>query len=242
MQFYSEANNNDLCSYANREVGLSISDVTRFTLVDKTAFANEALRIIRSVIGKVSGGWVYDDKNQTDFPEYSTTLTSGQKDYSLPTAGSSIIAVSIKQNGTSDYKKLTPITIEQILDTGNSELDFQSTNSEPIYYSLIGGSIKLYPTPNYTQASSLIIQMDRDISSFAITDTTKVPGIDNSYHEAIGVYMALKYAKINQMDRRADLEKDWFTWLSLIESDYSRKFREMFPPRMTVNDAVQEFI
>lgn len=239
MQFNSNATNQDLCSYANRLVGLPASNTDEFSLVDKTLFANEAQRIIWSVIHDSYGGWIFDDKNNTDFPEATTTLTSGQQDYALPSDTSFVMGVAVK-NQSGDWHDLMPLTLEQIKDHEN-ETEFQSTNGEPKYYRLISNSVKTYPASNYTQSASLKVYYVRDISGFATTDTTKTPGFDTVHHEAVAVYMALQHARINQISNKNDLENQWSTHLARIRTDFSNRFKELFPPRLTVRDATQEY-
>lgn len=216
---------------------LAKSNSVSFPISQKVLFANEASRFIWSWIFKVYGGWIYDDKNNTDYAEATTTLTSGQSDYPIPTDASSVIRVEVKDIG-GNWTRLQPITLEQI---DGAEGEFLDTNSVPTYYRMTANSIKIYPASNFTQSASLKLFFTRDISGFSTTDTTKTPGFDTLYHEAIPVFMAWRYAQINQLGSKNDLEKDWLLYQQRIEGDYSRRFRDLFPPRISVRDATQEF-
>ena len=64
------------------------------------------------------------------------------------------------------------------------------------------------------------------------TDTTKTPGFDVQYHEAIPVFMAFRYAQRHQLPNKIDLEKDWFMYLDRIKKDYTKRYAELFPARI----------
>lgn len=210
--------------------------------------ANRGMREINSWIFEAYGGWIYDDKNQTDLPEATTILTSGKDIYTLPVGDEYLRGVSIKDaNGI--WTKLKPITLEQIQE-GGAEDEFYNVDGVPEYYRAVGNTIQLYPASNWTQADSLKVYISRDISSFVTTDTTKAPGFDNRFHEAIAVFMALQYAKINQMVVKTDLQRDWDGneevtgkeggYKKMIKSYYKKKFCEMFPPKMMVRDTFKD--
>ena len=235
MQYNSNATNQDICSMADRLVK---SNTVSFPLIDKTLYANEGCRFIQSWIHEAYGGWVYDDSNNTDFPEATTALVSGQQDYAVPTDTSLIQGFAIKQTDGTWYR-LFPLTLERIEDI-QAEPEFMKTNSTPRYYRISSGQVKLYPTPNYSQSASLKVFYTRDISGFITSDTTKTPGFDIQYHEAVPTYMALQYARINTLPSAKSLEEQWQRYEVRIKNDYSRKLAQLFPPRITVRDAVRD--
>ena len=237
MQFSGSSSGQDIITLAEK---LTKSNSTSFPIAEKTLYANQAVKIIQTWIHQAYGGWLYDDSNYTDFPEATTTLTSGQVDYSLPIESNQIVGISIKQaDGT--WYPLQPITLEQIQDKGISESQFYSTVSSPQYYRLLAKSIKIYPASNYTLAAGIKLYESREASLFATTDTTKVPGFDAQFHEAVPTYMALQYATINGLTNQVALQNAWTLYEQRIKQEYGRRFAEMFPPRMTVRDAVREF-
>lgn len=236
MQYNSQSEEQDIVTMSEKLVS---ANSVSFPIKEKTLYANQACRLIWSWIHEAYGGWMYDDNNNTDFPEATTTLNADQADYALPTEASFINGVSIKDEG-GIWHKLQPITLEQIQDI-ESESEFMKTSSIPLYYRMLAKSIKLYPAPNYTQAASLKIHETREISGFSITDTTKKPGFDSQYHEAVPTYMALQYAKINGLSNKNDLMNDWLVYEKIIKSDYRRRFAELFPARITVRDITRDY-
>lgn len=244
MQYNSQSQSQDIVTMADRLVK---TDVNSFPLIDKTLYANEAMRHIWSWIYQSYGGWIYDDKNHTDFPEATSNIVSGQRDYALPTNLAGIYGVECLINGV--WTKLEPITLEQIQQF-DSENNFLSSNGNPRFYRPLSSSIKLYPTPNFSTSLALRVLYNRDVSAFVTDDTSKSPGFDTLYHEAVPTYMALRYAKVNSLANTKDLQIDWDGdedrtgreggYKKRIKRDYGQRFKEMFPARITVMDATQE--
>lgn len=236
MQYNGHTTSQDICSFAD---ALAKSNDTSFPLARKTIFANEAQRFIWSWIFQAYGGWMYDDSNQTDLPEATATLTANQSFYTLPTGAGSIFRVAY-MDANSVWTDLKPLPIETIPE---AESEFEDTaTTSPIYYRPVANGFKIYPVSDTTRASALRVWLNRDIVSFTTTDTTAVPGFDQQYHEAVAVYMALQYARINQLPVKNDLERQWLLYEDRIKKDYSQRFRQMFPARFKVRDAVQEYI
>ena len=247
MQYNSDSNGLDIVTMAEKKCQ---ANSVSFPIKDKTLYANEGSKIIWSWIHEAYGGWSFDDSNNTDFPEPTIALNQDQADYSMPIDGDFITGVSVKNTGGT-WQELSPITLEQIQDKGISEAEFLKISGQPRYYRLLANSIKIYPAPNYTQSASLKLYYDRDILLFTTTDTTKKPGWATPYHEALPTFMALQHSKVNDLKVKDSLQEEWDGnetktgreggWKKRIKSDYSRRFREMFPTRITVRDSVREF-
>lgn len=246
MQYNSNVSGQDIVTLSEKR---SLSNSVSFPIAEKTLYANEGSKIIWGWIQDAYAGWDYDDSNQTDFPAATTPLNSGQGDYALPTDADYITGVSIKNPGNVWYP-LEKITLEQIQDRGFSEAQFMSVAATPTYYRLTANSIKIYPPANYTQAASLKIWENREILLFTPTDTSKTPGWATAYHEALATFMALQFAKNNTTPQLLQLQKDWDGnedvtgkeggYKKAIKRYYSRRFAEMFPPRITVRDYTRE--
>lgn len=236
MQYNSHATGQDIVTMADT---LAKSNSNSFPLATKTLFANEALRMIWSWIYQVYGGWIYDDSNQTGLPELTATLTADQQFYSLPTGSGPLFRVAYKDSA-GVWTDLRPLALENIPET---ESEFENVSSSaPIYYRPVANGFKIYPASDTTRASALRIWIKRDGVSFASTDTTAVPGFDQMYHEAVPTYMALQYARVNQLAVKNDLETQWLRYEDRIKKDYSQRFRELFPARFKTRDIVQEYI
>lgn len=205
-----------------------------------TGYVNQWNRKVWHWIFEAYGGWQYDDANQTDLPAASATLTANQTTYALPLGALSVRGVEVKDTG-GVWQTLTGITEEQIRER-QALGEFFKTPSSPLFYQLVGQTVRIFPASNYTQTASFKVFFDRGSVAFASTDTTATPGFVSEYHDILPIGAALEYLKIKvpgsptlpqlRLDTQ-ELEKN-------IKTYYQRKFAEMFPPRITVRDSLRE--
>lgn len=246
MQFTSHATNQDITSYVDDVLG---TNSTSFPITSKVRFANEGLNIVSSWIDSVYGGWIRGDTNLTELPELTTQLESGQSFYALEASSGRLFGVSYKDtNG--DWFTLKPITLEEIMRTGD-EAEFEPTNGKPIYYRPLANGFKIYPASNFTQADSLKIFVDEDVSRFATTDTTKEPGFPPQFHEAIPTYIILQYAEKNNLETLAkkyrrkwsnDSDRDYPEGFEQrIKKFYKERFKQNFPQRIIIRDVINQY-
>lgn len=236
MQFNSHATGQDIVSLSNT---LCRQSNTTFPLAAKTLHANAAGRLILGEIHDAYGGWRYDDRNQTDLPVATSNLVSGQSNYALPNDSVGLAAVFVQNENDSEWTKLDPLAFEEI---PGAEPDFEDTDANPRYYRVLNNSLILYPASSYSKASALQIEYDRDISAFATTDTTKSPGFDPMFHEAIPCYVALQFAKTNQLPMKDELAADWENWLAKIRAHYARKWRDQYPARFKSRLPINDYL
>lgn len=165
---------------------------------------------IASLIMHSDVRWEYDDANRADLPIATTTVTSGQQDYSLPTSHLRVFRAEIKDsNGV--WRKLQPL---DKFDEPDEALSYRTANESgvPDQYDLVGNSVFLYPVPNYTQAASLKIYFQRGALKYDYTAnsnagqftdgtgsgaTTDTPGFSELYHSLIADWAAYNYAVDN---------------------------------------------
>lgn len=238
MQYNSHLTNQDIVTLADK---FCKSNSTSFPLVEKTLYANLGNRIILTEIFDAYGGWKYDDRNNTDFPISTANLVSGQDDYALPLDLSWLEKVYVQNENDDDWEELKPISHENIED----EPDFMDTDSTPTYYRVIGNSIKIYPASSYSKTGGIMIEYSRDISGFDTTDTTKTPGFDRQFHEAIPVYMAYQYELANHITSptgKIPHEDAWTDILARIKRHYTQKFKQLFPTRVKINNPINEYL
>jgi hypothetical protein len=238
MQYNSHATNQDCVSMLNDLTGM---DNNVYSLEAKTRDMNRANRTIWTWIHEAYGGWTYDDKNNTsDFPSATAAVVANQQDYSVPSEALTVIGVEIKNTGGT-WQKLTPLTVEQIQDV-QAEAEFMKTASQPQYYRVVANSVKLYPATSYSQAASIRVIYDRETSSFATTDTTKTPGFDSVFHEAVPVGAAYFFSSYKTIPQAQNLASQWLDYEKRIKQHYSSRFKQMFPPRITARDVVTEYM
>lgn len=211
----------------SRTFDLVQTNDTNYTDAALSRAVNEAIRRVGSLILRHDRRWQYDDSNNTDLPVATTTITSAQQDYALATAHLSIDRVElkdssgrwrrlvpfdqqdIKRNATSPnygtsglisgFNQNTALAVGETTRTGA----YQEANGIPKEYDLIGSSVFLYPTPNFTQAASLKVYFTREPKMFDYSDdkfeddtgsAASVPGFNSLFHDLIPLWAAYDYA------------------------------------------------
>lgn len=249
MQYNSDSDGQDIVSLVG---DLTNTDTTQYPLKAITRAVNKWAKIVWTWIFEAYGGWLYDDANNTtDFPCARTTLTSGQVDYSIPPTALFIRGVEIKNAGGVWYP-LEKLTEEQIRDHVFAEAQFLSTPAQPQYYTPYANSFKIYPASNYTQAASVRVSFARGSTNFASTDTTKIPGFANQFHEVLAVGAAYEFAHRKGLENTQELNQQLYGhftrsglipnsgYMDRIKNFYMMRYQEMFPSQITVRDYVRE--
>lgn len=159
-----------------------------------TAFVNQSLSEVWSIVFRNSNGWIYDDSNQTDLPQGTQTLTSGTSKYALPSGALTVRRVEVKDS-SGMYYELRPKQLESIK-VGVDE--YFETDGTPIEYRLVGSTLEMFPGPNYTASAGLKVYFDRGSVAFATSDTTKTPGFSPEFHDIIPTKASIKWMRINK--------------------------------------------
>lgn len=183
----------------NKVYFLTKTNSSSFLAADMLILINNAYERVASLIIQADGRWQFDDSNYTDLPIATTTITSGQQDYSLATTHLNISRIEVKDS-TGAWHLLTPIDKADVYD--QSITDFMATDGVPQYYDKFGNTIMLYPTPNYTQTASIKIFFERGPDNFTsaqVTTGTKVPGFNSLYHDIIPLWVSYEYAYSNSL-------------------------------------------
>ncbi len=162
--------------------------------VDLNAALNNALERVVQIINAADSRWQWDDNNQTDLPIATTTIMSGQKDYSLSTAHLSIDRVEV-QDAASNWRLLKAIDQHDVRYTALAQ--YYATNGTPLEYDKLGSSVFLYPTPNYTLAAALKIYFTR--GPVALASASDVPGFNSLFHDLLAYQVAYEYAISNEL-------------------------------------------
>ncbi len=172
------------------------TNVDSYPAADMLIAINNAYERVSSIIMLADKRWQWDDSNQTDLPIATTQVNADQKDYSLATSHLKIARARIKNAGGT-WSILIPIDPSD----ADYELIMDSTSTGiPTHYDKTGISVKLGPTPNYTQAASLEVTFQRApvlFTSAEVTTGTKQPGFNSLYHDLIPLWVAYNYALDN---------------------------------------------
>jgi hypothetical protein len=161
---------------------------------DKIRNMNVAYQQVATDIWRAADGWQYDDSNATSLPKALATLVHNQQDYTLPSTAQFIQRLEIK-DAYGNFQKIRPI---DMFDVHNALPEFQETPGLPLYYDLVGRSLMLYPAPSSaycTLASGMAVYVERDVSEFAVTATTQVPGFASSFHRILSYAAAIDFVQ-----------------------------------------------
>lgn len=221
------------------DAGIS-GDATR--LKDFTYFNNLIMRKVWHTIFLSEGAWQYDDGNNLDMPIATTALVKDQVNYSIPVTALVVRALEYKNTGGT-WAKILPLTEARIQD-GGALSEFNDTPGEPLYYTLVGNIIKLFPAANFDQASSLKVFFERGSSEFVYGDTTKEPGFASQYHDIVPIGASLEYLKWKMPESAAVqfLTNDYAKLELAIKDFYRQRHQDLNPTRMTIPDITNDFI
>lgn len=242
MQFSDTSTKTGIIQACERYTKLGDAGISGNTLYIKefTALVNQIGRKVWAIIFESYGGWQYEDGNQTDLPASVTTLTADQTTYAMPSGSLSVRGIEVKNTG-GVWSRLFPITEEEIRDR-QAMGEFFKTSGTPLYYQMIGQTIRIFPASNWTQSSSFKVFYDRGSVAFVSTDTTATPGFISEFHDILSVGASLQYLIPNQPESPTVnlLRFEYADYEKKLKTYYTQKFAQMFPPRMTVRDSVRE--
>jgi hypothetical protein len=221
-------------------------------LAEFTNYCNETLREVWPLIFKSYGGWQYEDGNQTDLPASVATLTSGQTSYALPSLALTVKGIEVKDAG-GNWLALKPITEDQIrnqVNIGNTSGqiynqlngqalgEFLDTPGTPLYYQLVGQTVKIFPASSWTQASSFKVFYDRGSVAFLTTDTTKTPGFAYEFHDIVPLGASCLWFEINSPEDLAyQVLKQKFERKKVeLEIFYSSQSKRLMKPKLTTRN------
>jgi hypothetical protein len=189
-----------------------------------TSFINERSRTVLTLILQAQDEWDYDDKNYTDFPILTTSLVKDQTDYALPLVSDDMLKikrVEIKYRDT--WAKAFPIDISEFRRETTSDSAKTIFGEGSPRYDFQYGSMFLYPTPTVASANGLKIWINRDISEFSSTDTTKKPGFDAPFHKMLSIGASLDWAIAKNLPNVGTLAQLWADYEDRIIKHYGSK-------------------
>lgn len=196
--------------------------------------ANFALDQAVSLIMLHDKKWEWDDLNQTDLPVATTTIVSGQQDYSVATTHLKVLEVKVKDvNGY--YQPLEKVQTEEIEDYINQ----YTSSGMPKYYGVRGNSIFLIPAPStaYVSATTgLRIYFQRGASYFAYDSTTKEPGIPSPFHRLVSLYPARDYCGINNLPGKKQNAEELIARLEAKLAEFFQDRAGDAPQRLSFDD------
>lgn len=162
---------------------------------DKIRNINIAYQATTNLIWESCVDWQYDDSNSTTLPVAKGTLVHNRQDYTLPSTAQRVHRVEI-QDHSGNWLRLEPFDIH-----GNSQAMPEilgGSTGTPRFYDLVGRSVLIYPIPHsgyVTTASGIAVYVDRDVTNFATTATTTVPGFAVPFHRILSYSAAIDFVQ-----------------------------------------------
>lgn len=216
MVFSDTSTNQGLLQETDFLVG---TNSTTYTTNDKTRNINRSLDKVAFIIQSADAKWDWEDTNNTDLPIGSTDIVAGQQDYSIDTTFLKIKSVFYTDENGSISELRYEESKERIL-----ELDSRDTGI-PTAYTIVGNSILLdcFPTKGTVEDADikLTVYFARNISYFAVSDTTKVAGFNPQFHRYLSFSAAYDYAIAKGKDIANVLRNEMVAMEKSIKEFYS---------------------
>jgi hypothetical protein len=169
---------------------------------------------------KADGTFQYDDSNNTDYPEATTNLISGQRDYVFALDMLEIERAMVYPTSTStDYTTIYP---RDIHDAGGDAIAENQSGytGVPNIYDKKGALVTLGPKPNYSATNGLKVIFKRGAYYFVYSDTTRSPGFASYLHGYLSKGASLDYA----VDRGLDVAKNLSVQVDAMEKEIVAHF------------------
>lgn len=166
-----------------------------------TRNCNKGVDKVSSLIMRNDNSWEFMDSNSTTLPIEDHDLVSGQSDYTLETTHAKVLKVRVKDSN-GNYVTLKNISRRDLSDSQLAETGI------PWGYDLLGNSVILVGTPNYSYTSGLEIQVQSPMAYFLTTDTTKEPGFPSMFHPLVTLWTKYFYAYPKRLAIAKDLRQE----------------------------------
>jgi len=154
----------------------------------------------------------FDDQRNTTFPNKTSPLVAGQRDYSIPVS-EKVIAfkrVDITYDGTNWYRATAidsleiPIGIGTAGSTQETTLDGRFSKTAP-RYDVKNNSILVYPRATQAEVDAgakIRIEWVREMTEYSSSDLTTgtiVPGFDSAFHAMLAYGPSFEYCNANNL-------------------------------------------
>lgn len=219
------------CGFDDGDISGNATRLAQFTGKINTAqdeVMAEALKV---------NGWNVDDFNHTKDPFITIPLVSGQRDYHFSTDQEGSLILNIYKvmvlNSNGLYVELDPVD-QQSHDSNQVNLasfwNGQNTTGMPTRYDKTGNGVFLDPIPltgSVTLAAGLKVFIDRESTYFAVSDTTKISGIDGLCHDYLYLKPSYEYARDKGLQNRETLFRDVQVSMKKIKERYGGREKDV---------------
>lgn len=169
------------------------TNTTDYSAANRLLSTNKWYQKTVSMILSAMDEWDWDDVNNTTYPVGTTSLVSGQRDYSFPDSFKilQVKRVDVTYDGSTWYQAQpveSSLLDMSLGDEATVDTKFQITEPK---YDLKGNAVFLYPRPSDSTGSIRIeyLREPAEFTSAEVTTGTKEPGFDALFHPIIALGM-----------------------------------------------------
>jgi len=193
-----------------------------YPITQKTRNINRGLDKVAYLIQTADGKWDFEDTNNTDLPIGYTDLVAGQQDYSFDSTHLKIKNVFyVDKEGTKT----------ELIHRDDKAFFLEKISTQdigiPTAYCIIGNSIFLDCFPEEGTIEDANIQLEvyfaRNVSYFAVSDTTKTPGFNPQFHRILSLYGAYDYAFAKGLESTKLIRQEIALMEKSIQDFYSKR-------------------
>lgn len=224
LQFSDTTNKDGIVQLIQNTCGLISATTNSYPLKVITKDVNSAIDEFFAIAEKYTNKIKVDDTNHSSESAHTINLVSGTQRYTFNTDSNSnqIIKVDrvdiLRADGSS--KRLNFKNKEEITEGIAS---YKATAGEPEEYYIEGEEIVLFPKPNYNSTNGLKLSTTRTGSYFVSTDTTKVAGIPNRFHDYLWLRPSYFWCLKKDQRRAGNLKVE----LLKMEADIADHFKRL---------------
>lgn len=202
---FSETNTREgLIQECERLCGLGVGGISGNTerLKDFTARLNNAKSRFFALAFQNDATWNFDSTRQTDLPIATTNLTSGTREYALTLFHTEVLQITgvYCKDSSGEFHELKPQEDKE----SPKIYTWTSATGTPSIYELVGNSLLLDPSPNYSSTNGLKLVFKRNDTAFVHTDGAVPVGIPSLFHEYLAREASLPYL----IDKNKPQKKD----------------------------------
>lgn len=187
-----------------------------------------------------NNGWNVDDFNHSKYPIIYTNLVAGQRDYTFIYDEDGNLVLDIykvqvmDQSGT--YHDIRPVDqqVNTAMNAWGTEpispvtmTDGQDTTGLPTCYDKTGNGIFLDLVPSYNKTAGLRVFIDREMTYFTTSDTTKISGIDGLCHDYLYLKPSYEYARDFGLDTSEKIFRDLQISMQKIKERYGKREKDV---------------
>lgn len=193
------------------EIKLIIDDLvdtsaSTFSDARKVRGLNKAQDKIFNLIMEKDTLYQWDDHNYSDLNEGYLDIVSGTDVYSFEEDENNARILFIANVYIKEYNEsIEYIKVEKLGKFTNVD------DGVPNGYRITGKKIKFNRIFDYAETDGIKLDFIREPQAITVADTTKKPGIPDTFHHLLALYVAYDYARAKRMDNRNDILSEVLT-------------------------------